>query len=74
MARICSLPEESKVNQGNTVCMTEGGATLNKTACEDFAEVLPELRPQGARQRGRANRRGRNAAGRWVRGCGGAVL
>lgn len=59
MARICSLPEESKVKRGNTVCMTEGGAALNKTAWEGFAEVLPELRPQGARQRGHANRRGR---------------
>lgn len=74
MARIRSLPEESKVKRGNTVCMTEGGAALNKTAWEGFAEVLPELRPQGARQRGHANRRGKNAAGRWVRGCGGAEL
>ena len=59
MARICSLPEESKVKWGNTVCMMEGGAILNKTAREDFAEVLPELRPQRARQRDHANRRGR---------------
>ena len=41
------------------MCMMERGAILNKTAREDFAEVLPELRPQGARQRDHANRRGR---------------
>ena len=69
MARICSLPEERKVKWGNTVCMMEGGAILNKTAREDFAEVLPELRPQGARQRDHANRRGKNAPGRWIREC-----
>lgn len=36
----------------------EGGAILNETAREDFAEVPPERRPQGSKAADHANRRG----------------
>ena len=44
----------------------EGGTILNQTVREDSAEVPPERRPQGSKAVDHANRRGKNAPGRWV--------